>query len=419
MNLSPLVVESKYLAHLKDLSVVSVWVGDDAMLKCEDNNLESGSRFWNKDDDEMLAAGSVVMSNNYRIKQLNNSATLVITNVNQGDEGKYVCTVNAKPKYTRVYHLHVEVFKCKIQEQPLHGFYRNETLTGELSSYKAGDRIRYFCNDGYHLVGMDLRTCNSSMKQWLPEEPPYCEPKFIERLSKQIKRLESKMEVDISKVNQQIKTIQNHLQPANSDNLSAKAFPNSMTEKDLTEWFWESCQNEQNQTNIKISETVNKRVYLVAEYKWVLEDVKKRLELLSPTAREAHESPPFYVFVPGYRFKLKYTLFNQGQFYLDLQIIKGKFDDKLKWPVRIKYELISVRADQTEQMYYSFDPRENTNCLIKRPQLGASARCTKEETMINSHYTRHFVKDFNMLDDGSVVFKAHIYMNTHYDNKER
>ncbi|GAB6030779.1 hypothetical protein CHUAL_007627 [Chamberlinius hualienensis] len=411
ISISLLFVNSGQLDIYEDTSVVSVWPGNDVILECGDDHLESVRRFWKKGD-ELLTAADIVMSDDDRIKQINNSATLVITNVNKDDKGEYICVVNAKPRYKHVHVLRIKEVMCEVQDQPLNGFYKNETPTGGLP-YKTGDRIRYFCNKGYHLLGTALRTCSGSTKQWSPEEPPFCEPEFIARLRQQIKGFESKMEVNIFNVSHQMMTLRNQLPPP-FVNRSANTLLNGTVEKELAEWFWESCHNKNNYTtnwnvisNSSLGVAGNKRVFLVSEYKWVVENIRGRVKLLTSAVRETQESPAFYSTVPGYRFKLKFTLYHTSDFYLNLLIVKGDFDGQLKWPARIKYDLYAVMQNGTEVLYKYFNPSISPGCLPKRPPPDVSASCTAARlAQSNDFYTQ---KKY-ISDDESITFKAYIYV---------
>lgn len=410
--ISLLMIDCGKIDIFQDTTEVSVWPGNDANLNCGDDHFESVRRFWRKDD-EVLTAANTVMSSDDRIKQTNNSVMLVITNVNLEDQGEYVCIVNAKPKYRHTYLLRVKEVVCEVQDQPLNGFYRNETST-KGAIYKTGDRIRYFCNSGYRLVGPALRTCSGSTKEWAPAEPPYCEPEFIARLRHQLTGFETQMKEEVSDINHQVLTIQNQL-PASYVNRSANPLLNRTIEKELADWFWESCHHNQKASgtnwkflpNNSISEAGKRRVFMVSEYKWVVNNVKERVKLLSGSIRETQESPPFYSTIPGYLLKLKFTLYHTSDFNINLLITKGEFDAQLQWPARFKYELAVVLQNGTEIMYKVFNPSVYPGCLPKRPPPDVSASCPIARL---AQFSDFYTQKKYISDDSSITFKAYVYI---------
>jgi len=347
------------------------------------------------------------------------------------DEGEYTCVVNAKPKYKHTHSLHVKELVCEAPDEILYGGYENESVTGE-DVYKFGDRIRYFCQKGYQLVGVAVRSCINPYKGWA-EDAPSCEPEFIARLkqrldsieyrvdngqnpnkdSKQVSLLESKM----STIETRVSALEGggNKEHPNSTRVSS-VIKNSYDLDATLDRFRTAINNNIHRTkwekilNGDMGYLGERDGYLVSEFTWVVENIDEKIAQHRAKKFKYLESKAFYTNVPGYRIRLHlYPDYDEsGYMGIYVVLVQGEFDNMVPWPFTSRYDIIIVSRDENDYAYDTVIPSQVPSCDFQRPQPNNTVGCGFSQY---AHIETLLQKKDLYLYDGAIFIKVIIYLN--------
>ena len=122
---------------------------------------------------------------------------------------------------------------------------------------------------------------------------------------------------------------------------------------------------------------------------WKIRGVKQGIE-----RKEVAYSDPFYVGLYQCQLRIEWDCDNTGKVCLGIHIMKGKYDDKLKWPFiyRFKFVILNQNSNQDDYNY--------TSC-VSGESLNKSPECFQRPTEVrNTGFgTRSFISQTDILTE--------------------
>uniref|UniRef100_T1IHA3 Sushi domain-containing protein n=1 Tax=Strigamia maritima TaxID=126957 RepID=T1IHA3_STRMM len=185
-------------AHEESVKIILATEGEDLHLKCEvDASKLNEDLVW-KTETIVISSGSAMSLKSNRFKPDVDSNTLIIYNATQRDNRQFSCSDTLKT-YS-VFNVTVKELICKDADDLANGLIEYSSLRDLNGEHKHGTKLTYHCKDGYVLIGVDTRYCDSPTTKWSGEKAT-CKDLHVIRLERKIESFDIEIQKLLYEVN--------------------------------------------------------------------------------------------------------------------------------------------------------------------------------------------------------------------------